>query len=124
MPGHMITCLLLKLTEDKTALAKSHFFPCYFTVGYVRIAFKQLMFPSFEDDIMTAFSRDCRGKNTTSSRLLGITTCLLSLRTETVKPIIDISYQSAWHADLSFDHVCGVRKGYVVQGQDGSFAQP
>lgn len=81
------------------------------------------MFPSFEDDGMTAFSRDCCGKNNTIPRLLDITSCLLSLRMETIKLIL-LPPLLACHDDLSSGHVCRVRKWYAVQGQDESFTQP
>lgn len=77
----------------------------------------------FEDDSMTAFSRYCYGKNTTISRLLDITFCLLSLRREAINPAV-FPILSAWQADLLFGHVHGAGKECVVHEQDRSFLQP
>lgn len=72
---------------------------------------------------MTAFSGYCRGRNITISRLLDITFCWLSLRTEAINPTV-FAVLSAWHADLFFGHVHGAGKGCVVHEQDGFFLQP
>lgn len=78
---------------------------------------------SFEDDSVTAFSKYCRGKNTTISRLLDITFCLLSLRAEAINPTV-FPILLAWQAGLFFGRVHGAGKGCVVHEQDGSFLQP
>lgn len=37
----------------------------------------------------------------------------VALRTETIKPVL-FPVLSAWHADLSFGHVCGAGAGRVL----------